>query len=111
MTTVPGGVDTAAASTPESAAGESNELRAVALTLEMQSSTTLLTVLTTIARLGCRTTHVLATQRLAILSVLAPRRLAHRLVPSLQELVDVLAVTECVCPQTDNDECHVRRMA
>jgi hypothetical protein len=60
----------------------------------MQTSETLLTVLTTIARLGCRTTHVYATERQAALGVLAPGRVAHRLLPCLRSLIEVLAVTE-----------------
>ena len=72
----------------------SSDFQPVALMLEMESSAALLDVLTTIARLGCRITHVYATERQAALGVLAPRRLAHRLQPCLGQLIDVLAVTE-----------------
>src|SRR5262249_35267584 len=75
-------------------AGGGSDLKPIALALEMQSEAALLTVLTTIARLGCRTTHVYATERQAALGVLAPRRVAHRLLPCLRELLDVLAVRE-----------------
>jgi hypothetical protein len=97
MTTAPADVDTAAVVSLDSVVGEANELRAVALTLEMESSTALLAVLTTVARLGCRTTHVHATERQATLRVLAPGRITHRLVPCLQELIDVLAVMQSEC--------------
>jgi hypothetical protein len=79
---------------PGSQAGEASDLQAVALALEMQSASTLLTVLTTVARLGCRATAVHATEGTASLDVLAPRRVAHRLLPCLAELIEVLAVTE-----------------
>jgi hypothetical protein len=71
-----------------------NDVQPVALVLEMQSSAALLSVLTTVARLGCHTTHVHATERQATLGVLAPCRVAHRLLPCLGELIEVLAVRE-----------------
>ena len=70
------------------------DLQPIALALEMASAAALLAVLTTVARLGCRTTHVQATERQATLGVLAPRRVAHRLLPCLGQLIDVLTVTE-----------------
>jgi hypothetical protein len=70
------------------------DFQPVALALEMESSAALLTVLTAVARLGCRTTHVHATERHAALGVLAPRRVAHRLRACLGELVEVLMVME-----------------
>jgi hypothetical protein len=70
------------------------DLQPVALALELASSSALLSVLTTVARLGCRTTHVHATERHAALGVLAPRTVAHRLRPCLGQLVEVLAVLE-----------------
>jgi hypothetical protein len=70
------------------------DLQPIALALEMASAAALLTVLTTLARLGCRTTFVQATERQATLRVLAPRRVAHRLLPCLGQLVEVLTVTQ-----------------
>jgi hypothetical protein len=94
MRTVPGGVNTAPLVPPASQAGEPNDLQPVALVLEMQSSAALLTVLMTVARLGCCTTHIYATERQAALGVRAPRRVAHRLLPCLQELIEVFSVLE-----------------
>jgi hypothetical protein len=74
--------------------GSTSDLRPIAVALEVQSSAALLSVLTTIARLGCRTTHVYATERQAALGVLAPRRVAHRVLPCLRELIEVVAVVE-----------------
>lgn len=84
----------AAPDRPGSPAGEGGDPQPVALAVEMQSSSTLLTVLTTVARLGCRATAVHAIEGTASLDVLAPRRVAHRLVPCLRELIEVLAVKE-----------------
>lgn len=92
--TGPRDVNTAALVPPTSQTAETNDLQSMALVLEMQSSAALLTVLTTVARLGCRTTHVYATERQAALGVRAPRRVAHRLLPCLQELIEVLCVLE-----------------
>jgi hypothetical protein len=65
----------------------------VALAVEMVGLGALLTVLTTISRLGCQTTYVHASERWAALGVLAPRRIAHRLVPCVDELLEVISVT------------------
>jgi hypothetical protein len=70
------------------------ELQPVALMLEIVSPAALLTVLTTVSRLGCQTTYVHACEQRAALEVLAPRRVAHRLVPCLEQLIDVLAVAQ-----------------
>ena len=91
---VPGGVNTAPLVPPAWQAGQPNDLQPIALVLEMQSSAALLTVLTTVARLGCLTTHIYATERQAALGVRAPRRVAHRLLPCLGELIEVLSVRE-----------------
>jgi hypothetical protein len=64
----------------------------------MESSATLLSVLTTVARLGCRTTHVHAAERRAALGVLAPRQVAHRVLPCLGQLIGVLSVVEGPAP-------------
>jgi hypothetical protein len=66
----------------------------VALTLEIASSAALLTILTTVSRLGCQTTYVHACEQWAALEVRAPRRVAHRLVPCLEQLIDVLSVVQ-----------------
>jgi hypothetical protein len=87
-------VEPVSVASPTAAAEAGADFQPVALALEMESAAALLTVLTTVARLGCRTTHVHATERHAALGVLAPRRVAHRLLPCLEQLIDVLAVTE-----------------
>jgi hypothetical protein len=73
---------------------EADERCLLRLALEMQSSATLLTVLLTVARLGCEATHVHASRCHATLEVLAPPHLAHRVRPCLQELIEVLQVAE-----------------
>jgi hypothetical protein len=94
LTNPPYDATTASPVSPAWLAETSSDFQPVALMLEMESSAALLDVLTTIARLGCRITHVYATERQAALGVLAPRRLAHRLLPCLGQLIDVLAVRE-----------------
>jgi hypothetical protein len=94
LTTPRFGVEPVSAPSPTAPAEAGADFQPVALALEMESSAALLTVLTTVARLGCRTTHVHASERHAALGVLAPRRVAHRLLPCLGQLIDVLTVTE-----------------
>jgi hypothetical protein len=74
--------------------GASDDLRPVALALDTASPGALLTVLTTVSRLGCRITSVHACEQRTALGVLAPRRVAHRLVPCLEQLIDVLSVAQ-----------------
>jgi hypothetical protein len=78
----------------EARSGIAQESTPMAFALELASADALLSVLTMVARLGCRTLHVFATERQAALGVLAPRRVAHRLLPCLQGLIDVLAIVE-----------------
>src|SRR5205823_3971184 len=89
-----GGAAATTAASVASPAEDSCDLQPLTLALELQSSSALLSVLTTAARLGCQLTYVHASQRRATLSVLAPRQVAHRLRPCLDELIEVLAVTE-----------------
>lgn len=74
----------------------SHELLPISLALELQSLTALMTVMTTVARLGCQVRELHAAGQQAVLGVLAPRRVAHRLLPCLGELVEVLRVDEVV---------------
>jgi hypothetical protein len=69
------------------------DLVPIAMALELQSPSALLTVLTTIARLGAHHTRVLAGERQAVVEVLAPRRVAHRVAPCVEGLIDVLTVS------------------
>jgi hypothetical protein len=87
-------VDPASRDSSDSQTGGCGDLQAIALTLEMQSSAALFTVLATVARLNCRITHLDATERHAALGVLAPRRVAHRVLPCLGQVIEVLAVRE-----------------
>jgi hypothetical protein len=64
------------------------------LTLTLQSPDALVTVLTTVARLGCRLTRGVAVGVRAVLGVLAPTRIAHRIAPLLEQLVEVLDVAD-----------------
>jgi hypothetical protein len=73
---------------------EADPRRPLSLQVEMQTSATLLSVLMTVARLGCETTHVHASDRHAALGVLAPAHVAHRVRPCLMELIEVLQVAE-----------------
>jgi hypothetical protein len=87
-------VNPASPVSPACEVGGTGDLQPVALALEMQSPAAMLTVLTTVARLGCRATRVDATERHAALGVLAPRRVAHRLLPCLGQVIGILAVME-----------------
>ena len=88
------GVTAASAAPPAWPAETSGDLEPAALMLEMASPAALLAVLSAVARLGGRITQVYATERQADLRVLVPRRLAHRLLPCLGQLIEVLAVRE-----------------
>jgi hypothetical protein len=65
---------------------------ALAFELELQSLSGLLTVLTTVARLGGNLTCLEAAQGKARLGVDVPRQVAHRLEGLLGQLVEVLCV-------------------
>jgi hypothetical protein len=78
---------------PATIAGD-GDTQALHLALAMESPTSLLTVLTTVARLGGRLTSIHATEQRATLSMLAPRRVAHRLRPCLGEVIGVVSVEE-----------------
>jgi hypothetical protein len=84
----------ATTASPPAPAEPCADFQPVAVALELASSSALLTVLSTVARLGCRTTHGHATERGAALGVLAPRQVAHQLLPCLEQLVEVLRVVE-----------------
>jgi hypothetical protein len=74
--------------------GDAEGLTPLAFRLELQSTGALLTVLTTMARLGCRTPYVLAAEQQVTIGVLAPPRVAHRVQKCLNEIIEVLAVSE-----------------
>jgi hypothetical protein len=79
--------------------------KAVRVTLTLETPDALVTVLTTVARLGCHLSRVEADGVRAVLAVLAPARVAHRVAPLLDQLVDVLAVAEA----EDGEEPGTRR--
>jgi hypothetical protein len=72
------------------------DLQPLAVGLVVQSPNTLLAVLATTARLGCRLTAVHASGQQIDLEVLVPRPVAHRVLPCLGQLIEVLAVWEAV---------------
>jgi hypothetical protein len=70
------------------------DLKLLTFQLELHSLQALLTVLTTVARLGCRIAHVHTVASQADLGVLAPIHIAHRVRGCLGQLIEVLAVSE-----------------
>jgi hypothetical protein len=75
---------------------ENREMKSVTALLQLQSPAALLAVLTTVARLGCRLSYVQAAGKQAALGVLAPAQVAHRVLPCLGQLIEVLAVEEAI---------------
>jgi hypothetical protein len=69
----------------------------LAFGLELQSMTTLLTVLATVARLGGQVTYLFAAESRATIGLLASRRVAHHVQPTLAQVIGVLAVVEGPC--------------
>lgn len=60
--------------------------------LELQSLAALPTVLATVSRLGCRIVRVRADRTKAVVSLLVPDHVAHRVQGCLGQLIEVLAV-------------------
>jgi len=70
-----------------------HDLIPLAFRLELQSMPALLSVLTTVARLGGCVTYVLAAELLVSIRLLAPGRVAHRIQLAFEQLVEVVAVS------------------
>jgi hypothetical protein len=70
------------------------EPKTVTVALELQSSSSLLTVLATVARLGGQLSRIHAVESRAVLSVRIAPHLAHRIVPCLGQVIGVLSVRE-----------------
>jgi hypothetical protein len=84
---------------PSSAITENAGLEQLALRLDLQSMSVLLTVLANVARLGCELHNVSASDTQARVTMLVPARLAHRVESCLAQIIGVLSVS--VTPESE----------
>lgn len=71
---------------------DSLPMKSLAFELELQSMTALLTVLTTIARLGGEVSYLLACALRVQMTLLVPGHTAHRVEPLLGEIIGVVSL-------------------
>jgi len=91
---IPSLINAAAAPTSALSVEVDSEPQSITLLLDLQTADALISVLSTIARLGCSTSKINATAREATVQITAPQRAVRRLAPCLRELIEVLAVVE-----------------
>lgn len=72
------------------------EWTTLAIQVEMQSNQGMLSVLVTLARLGCKVERIVQEDCHAELVILAPSRISHRVKPCLFDLIEVLSVDQVV---------------